>query len=211
VKLSKQGIADAGIRIIGIKGQSCSGKSEAADIIRAYFKNAIVLRADFHLFKAAADNDDLAMRVYGRTFDNVHEVLAHFMKIESIDLIERNGVLTAQCVEKMLLRDIKSLLKQNFIPNPIIIESSFLGLYPQICDLITDMLFVWAPKDVLAKNQMAREGKDTVEIRTTALPLSMYTSGKQGKIILNTGSLPEFKSKITDYCDFIKIASNKNF
>jgi len=213
VKLNKQDIIDAGIRIIGIKGQSCSGKSEAATVIKEHFKNAFAFRVDFYMFNAVVEDDELARQIYGRgKFTDANEALAYWFGIESVEAIRKNGELTKLYVEKMLLKDIASLLKQTYVPNPIIIESFALPLYPKICDLITDMLLIWAPKNVLERNQINREGNSTTaEIRTTALPLNMYTSGKQGKIILNTGSLEDFKTKVKDFCNSIPIESNRIF
>jgi len=209
VKLSNQDIVDAGIRLIGIKGQSGVGKSTAADTIRNNSKHSIVLPGDFYLFQVALENNKLAEQIYGRTFSNMDEIIEHFFRHESTDLIRKNCTLTIPYVEEMFLHDIGNLLKQKFIPNPIIAEHHLLNLHEQVWALTTDKMSIRAPIEVLARNQIIREGQDTSEKRRAALPTEWYDVGEQGTIINNTGSLAAFKKKVKSFYQSIDIGQSK--
>ena len=206
VKLGKQDFIDAGVRFIGIKGMSGSGKTTASLVMRDYFKKSILLPRDYYTMIALVNNTKLANKLFGRTFNNVQEAVEAVMRIESVDKFRKHITETIPEVEELIHHDLCSILNQNYTPNLIITEGIAYSAYDRIWGLATDKLTtIRAPKK-RAKSLILREGRNTSPMRTAAL-FDLEQDGEQGTILTNNGKLISFEKKIIQFCKTIDVPS----
>lgn len=207
MKLSKEDLIKAGIRFIGVAGPSGAGKTTAVNIMHAYYPHAIVLPGDYYMAKAPVVDKELAMRIFGRTFNSLKEFFEYFNQNETAALVKKLFDMTRPYVTEMYLRDISNLLKQNHVPNPIIADYVYLNAMPEIWDLVTDKIKISSPFERIQKNITAREGGIDRSKTRHEYGIELYDLGG-GTTIYNNGTLAEFEESILNICKtFIDVPS----
>jgi len=204
MKLSKQDIIDAGVTFIGLKGPAGSGKTTATKVMRQHFQDALVLPGSHYHYKATVEDGKLSKSVFGRTFNSESEALQYYLENESAELLVSWITKSLPCINDMYKGDIKKLLSQNFIPNPIIADWAFANALEDVWGLTTNKLGVSATQEVIARNQGIREGKDTSSIRSAMAFL--YGVGEPADMIIEnliSDDLTDYNDKVKKYCDSI--------